>query len=220
MRTVVVLVSAFLRVVVLSLSRFPVFWKGHVIGPIESFEEMGEDGDWPSLEKGGSADGECDGETFVTKFRLFIQSPLGGNRNDTAARQIERNVQKYLKRLSMNPRRLLDINAVHRSLSNFRTRVLVAVASFQPFIEQLQDEGIGCSGILQQLDAHFLAQKFLNFSDEEEGLSGKVQRALDFLRSYCRGFTAQLQKRVRALRLRPMTHQTSPELIDSRCSYD
>ena len=65
------------------------------------------------------------------------------------------------------------------------------MASFQPFVEQLQDEGIGCSGILQQLDAHCLALKFLNFSDEEEGLSGKVQRALDFLRSYCRGFTAQ-----------------------------
>ena len=30
----------------------------------------------------------------------------------------------------MNPRRLLDINAV------------------KPFVEQLQDEGIGCSGIL------------------------------------------------------------------------
>ena len=67
MRTVVVLVSAFLQVVILSLSlsRFPVFWKGHVTGPIQSFEEMGEDGDWPSLEKGGSADDECDGETFV-----------------------------------------------------------------------------------------------------------------------------------------------------------
>ena len=184
MRTVVVLVSAFLRVVVLSLSRFPVFWKGHVIGPIESFEEMGEDGDWPSLEKGGSADGECDGETFVKKFRLFIQSPLGGNRNDTAARQIERNVKKYLKRLSMNPRRLLDINAVHRSLSNFRTRVLVAVASFQPFVEQLQDEGIARpEKLLQRL--------YSTASKESESIEAKAYDPPDLSR--VNQFTVQLR---------------------------
>ena len=83
--------------------------KSAVTAPLESGEEMGEGGDWPSLEKGGSADDECDGETFVRKFRLFLQSPLGGNRNDTDACQIERNVVKYLKPLDMNPRTLLRI---------------------------------------------------------------------------------------------------------------
>ena len=86
---------------------------------------------------------------------------------------MEKNVLKYLKNLDMNPRRLLDIHAV------------------QPFVQKLQDEGIGCSGILQRLDAHCQSLKFLNFSDEEEGLSAKVQRTLDFLRSFRRGFTAQ-----------------------------
>ena len=133
----------------------------------------------PNPEKSGSEKDDCDGATFVKKFRLFIQSPLGGNKNDNAAGQIERNVLKYLKHLDMNPRRLLDIHAV------------------QPFVQKLQDEGIGCSGILHRLDAHCQSLKFLNFSDEEEGLLAKVQRALDFLRSYRRGFKAQKTSRER-----------------------
>ena len=147
--------------------------KSTVTAPLESVEEMGEGGDGPSLEKGGSEDDEWDGETFLKKFRLFLQSPLGGNKSNSAACQVERNVLKYLKQLNMNPHRLLDLHPV------------------QPFIQQIHKEGIGCSGILQCLDAHCLALKFLNFSSEEEGLSGKVQRAQDFLRSFRKSFQAQ-----------------------------
>ena len=73
----------------------------------------------------------------------------------------------------MDPRRLVDLTPI------------------QPFFAHVEEGGIGCSGILQCLDAHSLALKYLNFTDDEESLPGKVQRALDFLRTFRRSYRAQ-----------------------------
>ena len=135
--------------------------------PSESEEDMGEGGVGP-----GSEHDSCDGEK-LRAFKLYLLSPLGGSRNEKAASQIEANARKYLTHVNMDPRRLVDLTPI------------------QPFITEVQEGGVGCSGILQRLDAHSLALKYFNFTDEEESLPGKVQRALDFLRTLRRSYKTQ-----------------------------
>ena len=115
--------------------------------PRESEEDMGEGG--VGL---GSAHDPSDGEAFLQRFKLFLLSPLGGSRNGRTTSQIEANVRKYLTELDMDPRRLVDLTPI------------------QPFFAHVEEGGVGCSGILQRLDAHSLALKYLNFTDDEESL--------------------------------------------------
>ena len=61
----------------------------------------------------------------------------------------------------------------------------------QLFIESIQEEGVGCIGVLQRLDAHAQALKFFNFTTEEEGVAAKVQRSLDYLRRIRKSFQAE-----------------------------
>ena len=70
-------------------------------------------------------------------------------------------------------------------------RRLLELSPEQPFIEGIQKEGIGCSGVLQRLDAHAQALKFINFSSEEEGVPAKVQRSQDFLHSFRNTFHSE-----------------------------
>ena len=121
----------------------------------------------------GSAHDPSDGEAFLQRFKLFLLSPLGGSRNGRTASQIEANVRKYLTELDMDPRRL------------------VVLTPIQPFFAHVEEGGVGCSGILQRLDAHSLTLKYLNFTDDEESLPGKVQRASEFLRTFRRSYKAQ-----------------------------
>ena len=66
-----------------------------------------------------------------------------------------------------------------------------------PFIEGIREEGIGSSGILQRLDAHALALKYLNFVSEEEGMAARVQRCNDFLRTFRKSFHTEKVARER-----------------------
>ena len=70
-------------------------------------------------------------------------------------------------------------------------RTLVQLSPIQPFINEVEKGGVGCSGVLQRLDAHSLALKFMNFSSEDEILPPKVQRALEFLRTFRRTYKAR-----------------------------
>ena len=70
-------------------------------------------------------------------------------------------------------------------------RTLVQLSPIQPFINEVEKGGVGCSGVLQRLDAHSLALKFMNFSSEDETLPPKVQRALEFLRTFRRTYKAR-----------------------------
>ena len=136
--------------------------------PSESEEDMGEGGVGP-----GSEHDSCDGEAFLRAFKLFLLSPLGGSRNRKTASQIEANTRKYLTHVDMDPRRLVEVTPI------------------QPFVTEVQEGGVGCSGVLQRLDAHSLALKYYNFTNDEESLPGKVQRTLDFLRTLRRSYKAQ-----------------------------
>ena len=111
-----------------------------------------------------------DGETFLQCFKDFLLSPLGGSRNEKTSAQIQANVRKYLQANNMDPRTLVHLSPI------------------QPFIDAVEKGGVGCSGILQRLDAHSLALKFMNFSCDDDALSAKVQRALEFLRTFRRSF--------------------------------
>ena len=131
--------------------------------PSESEEDMGEGGP-------GSDDG---GEDFLIRFGLFLLSPLGGSRKKRTASQIEMNMRKYLPEIGMDHKRLTELKPI------------------EAYIKRVQDDGIGCSGVLQRLDVHVLALKFLNFTEEEEGLPALVQRAYDYIKSFRRSFKAE-----------------------------
>ena len=92
------------------------------------------------------------------------------------------NVRKYLDHIDpgkIRPERLLQLKPV------------------PPFIEGIREEGVGSSGVLQRLNAHALAVKYLNFVSEEEGMAARVQRCNDFLRTFRKPFHTEKVARER-----------------------
>ena len=157
----------------------------------ESSREDEDDNGGASSEGDGGEGSEVKGETggvngevesFLRRFAEYLQSAVGGSKNSKAAHQVVVNVRKYLNYLDpgdMQPERLLGVKTV------------------PPYIECVQEDGIGSSGILQRLDAHSHALKYINFSCEEEGIPARVQRGHDFLRSFRRSFQADKVARER-----------------------
>ena len=95
-----------------------------------------------------------------------------------------------------------------------RPQRLLQVSPVQPFIESIQEEGIGCSGVLQRLDAHAQALKFLNFSTERRAYLRESRDVKNFFTVSERPFIRKrLQGRGRVSK--PTLHPTSPESSNS-----
>ena len=135
----------------------------------------------PEVE-GEVGDVDVEGETFLRRFGEYLQSAVGGSKNSKAASQVVANIRKYLNHLDpgkIRPERLLQVKAV------------------PSFIEGIREDGIRSSGVLQRLDAHSQALKFINFSSKEDGIPSKIQRCHDFLRTFRKTFHAKKVARER-----------------------
>ena len=98
-----------------------------------------------------------DGETFLQCFKDFC-CPLWGAVE--TRRRLHRSKQ-YLQTHKMDPRTHVQLSPI------------------QPFINEVEKGGVGCSGVLQRLDAHSLALKFMNFNSENETLPLKAYNPPD-----------------------------------------
>ena len=110
-------------------------------------------------------------DSFLDTFTQHLQSRTGGKRSHDAAAQLCKNLSKYLF--------FLDKESVRPEL----------LLKKKPLVEYLrvveEGYGVGCSGLLQKLDAITAALKFMKFSciDEEgeEETDGKIERMLQFI---------------------------------------
>ena len=110
-------------------------------------------------------------DPFLEDFGSYLKSRTGGKRSDEATRQLCKNVSKYLF--------FLDSESVRPQL----------LLKKKPLVEYLkvveEGYGVGCSGLLQKLDAVTAALKFMKFSfideDEEEESEAKIDRMLEFI---------------------------------------
>ena len=107
---------------------------------------------------------------------VSCRSPGGSKGRKGKGRRRKNDRAKYLEHL--NP-------------GDMRPQGLLQLSPVQLFIESIQEEGVGCIGVLQRLDAHAQALKFFNFTTEEEGVAAKVQRSLDYLRRVRKSFQAE-----------------------------
>ena len=153
-------------------------------------------------------------DPFLDSFGSYLRSRTGGKRSDEATKQLCKNVSKYLF--------FLDSQSVRPEL----------LLKKKPLVEYLkvveEGYGVGCSGLLQKLDAITAALKFMKFSsideEEEEEVEAKIERMLQFIthqrKSYKVGKVRSERVRLEELAANPpdlsgiVTFITDPSLTE------
>ena len=161
----------------------------------------------PSTSKGQSTSASCttsgelgchSGGEFLTNLSSYLASTPGGNRGKEAVKQIVTNVGKYLHYLNSE---CVEVNE------------LLTHSVVMKYIKAVEGQGIGCSGVLQKLDAHSLSLKFFRLSVEDDESLRKVERMLSFLVDIRKSYKKEKRKKQRH-RIEATALQSTREDLD------
>ena len=113
------------------------------------------------------------GGPFLDGFFDHLLSQAGGKRSEEAAKQVCRNISKYLY--------YLDKDSVCPDLLLKKTPIM-------EFVKEVESLCVGNSGILQKLDSIALALKYMSFNTEDDKVDQKISRSLRFIADIRKSF--------------------------------
>ena len=136
---------------------------------------------FPKTSKGGHTGCHRGGE-FLENFSAHLSAP-GGNRGESAAKQIVTNVGKYLYFLSPMAVKVEGLLLHEKVMS---------------YIKSTEEQGVGCSGVLHRIDAHSLAVRYLLLTVENDEVLRKGERMLNFLAQVRKSYKKEKRRKQRS----------------------